>query len=203
MRSFTAADLNGRCKRCWIREPFCICSELPSVSTRTEVVVVRHLRESWKSTNTTRIAALALPGLKCMEYGEDSQPARELLSAMELEGTALLFPAEPTVPWREAAVRRLVVLDGTWRQTRRMFRKLPLLEAMPRLKLPPKSGRVLRLRAASFEEGRSTLEAIADALELLEGEAVAASLNRLHRLYVERVLRARGTWSPSLEVPLR
>lgn len=201
MRSSTSPELHGRCKRCWVVEPYCICPELPAVSTRTELVVVRHLRESWKSTGTTRVAALALPALRCLEYGEDSQPARAELDALDLSGAALLFPAEPSAPW-DASVRRLILLDGTWRQTRRMFHRLPALASLPRLSLPPKARPVLRLRATSFEEGRSTLEAIADALELLEGEAIAAPLHRLHGLYVERVLRARGVWEQRRELPV-
>ena len=86
------------------------------------------------------------------------------------------------------------MLDGTWRQTRRMFAKLPALHALPRLTLPPKAAPVLRLRVSTFSEGRSTLEAIADALGMIEGEAVALPLHRLHALYVERVFRARGVW---------
>ena len=53
---------------------------------------------------------------------------------------------------------------------------------------------MLRLRTTSFEDGRSTLEAIADALGLLEGPEVAAPLHALHARYVEQTFRARGVW---------
>ena len=202
MRSSTDAELSGRCKRCWVRQPFCICPEVPQLSTRTELLVVRHLRESWKSTGTTRVAALALPHLKCLEYGEDSQPAADLLASMPLEETGLLFPGESPAQWDLTPVRRLIVLDGTWRQTRRMFRRLPMLHKLPCLALPPKTRQVLRLRASNLEEGRSTLEAIADALAVLEGDSIATPLHRLHELYVERVLRARGVWEQRREVPV-
>jgi DTW domain-containing protein YfiP len=158
------------------------------------VVVVRHRREGWKSTGTARIAALALPGLTCLEYGEDTQPAQDALDARVLAGAAVLFPAEATTGLDLAAITRLVVLDGTWRQTRRMYKRLPALHALPCLALPQKAAPVLRLRSTTFEAGRSTLEAIADALQLLEGPAVAAPLHALHDLYVERTLRARGAW---------
>lgn len=194
MRSSTHSELTGRCKRCWVREPFCICPDVPTLSTHTEIVVVRHLRESWKSTGTARIAALALPRLTCLEYGEDSQPAADTLAAMPLDDAALLFPGESPAPFDSSRLRRLIVLDGTWRQTRRMFRRLPALHHLPCLALPPKPQPVLRLRASTLEEGRSTLEAIADALGLVEGDAAGTPLHRLHELYVERVLRARGVW---------
>ncbi len=194
MRSFTTAELPGRCPRCYLKREYCLCAEVRPVATRTEVVVVRHQREGWKSTGTARIAALALPGLTCLEYGEDTQPAQAALGPALLEGAAVLFPAEPPAAWDAATVKRLVVLDGTWRQTRRMFKRLPALHPLPRLTLPPQGRPVLRLRVSAFEDGRSTLEAIADALQLLEGPEVAAPLHALHALHVERTFRARGVW---------
>lgn len=194
MRSSTESHLPGRCKRCWVRLEFCVCSEIREQRPATELVVVRHLRESFKSTGTVRAAALVLPELKCLEYGETGEPARYELEALTGEGTYLLFPGEATTPWEGAQVKRLVVLDGTWRQTRRMFQRLPPLQGLPRLTLPEKTDRVLRLREGKLAEGRSTFEAIADALELLEGPAVAEPLHAFHALFVERILRARGVW---------
>jgi DTW domain-containing protein YfiP len=75
-----------------------------------------------------------------------------------------------------------------------MYAKLPAVHGVPKLALPEKAARVLRLRESKFEAGRSTLEAIAEAIGLLEGEAVAAPLHALHAAYVERVFRARGVW---------
>lgn len=194
MRSFTSADLPGRCQRCWVRHEHCVCALVPRVEPRTGVVVVRHAREAMKSTGTVRVAALALPKAHVLEYEEDGEPARAQLSGLLTPGAHVLFPSEPTVPWDGARVDTLVVLDGTWRQARRMFHRLPALHALPRLALPTKPDAVLRLRDSSTEGGRSTLEALADALALLEGDAVAAPLHRLHADFVERVLKARGVW---------
>lgn len=194
MRSFTTADQPGRCKRCLILQAHCICAALPTVTTRTELVVVRHEREGWKSTGTARIAALAMPGLRLVDYCEDAEPALSTLPSL-VAGAALLFPTPEATPVSPtAAPTRLIVLDGTWRQTRRMYAKLPSLHGVPKLTLPDKAPRVLRLRESKFEAGRSTLEALAEALALLEGEAVAAPLFALHDTYVERVFRARGVW---------
>jgi DTW domain-containing protein YfiP len=193
MRSHTLDSLPGRCKRCWIREEYCLCPYIPELHPRTELVLVRHQREAWKSTGTARIAALALPELKLVEYGDDSAPAGRELSPL-LEGAALLFPPEEGSAVASAPVKRLIVLDGTWRQARRMVKKLPGLAALPRLTLPLKEEKVLRLRTSPRDDDRSTLEAIADALQVLEGDELGEPLHRLHALMVERVFRARGVW---------
>ncbi len=194
VRSSTDKGQPGRCQRCWILEAFCICSATPVVPTLTEVLVVRHERESWKSTGTARIAAMAMPRLRILEFTENSEPARSALPAECGPGTHVLFPTEESAPWDGAAVTKLVVIDGTWRQVRRMYAKLPALHALPRLALPENVTKVLRLRESKFEAGRSTLEAIAEAIALLEGAPVAAPLHALHATYVEKVFRARGVW---------
>ena len=194
VRSFTNKGQPGRCQRCWILGAFCICPILPTVVTRTELLVVRHERESWKSTGTARIAALGLPGLRILDFKENSEPARAELPKEVGVGTHLLFPTDESAPWDGSTVTKLVLLDGTWRQVRRMYAKLPALHSVPKLALPQKVIKVLRLRDSKFEAGRSTLEAIAEAIALLEGEALAAPLQTLHADYVERVFRARGVW---------
>ena len=162
--------------------------------TRTQVVIVRHAREADKSTGTARMAGLALPNSALIDFGEESAPVDEEVGPFAA-GAWLLFPAEegsPPLPTTPPA--RLIVIDGTWRQTRRMLKKLPSLANVPRMALPAKDAAPLRLRESTSADNRSTLEAIADALTLLEGEAVGAPLHRLHTLMVERVFRARGVW---------
>jgi DTW domain-containing protein YfiP len=195
MRSRTLSNLPGRCPRCWLRTTFCICNDVPRVENRTEIIVVRHERESWKSTGTARVALQSLAHSQLVEYGEDSAAADEALRSL-INGAALLFPetgleARPL----DFVPTRLIVLDGTWRQTRRMLRRLVCLADVPRLVLPKKDDAPLRLRESQAPEGRSTLEAIADALASLEGEDFAEPLHHLHELYVERVFRARGVWT--------
>lgn len=198
MRSFTTAGAPGRCQRCLILEAQCICAHLPTVKTKTGVIIVRHEREGWKSTGTARIAALAMPDLRLLEFGEDAQPALGALPA-EVAGAHLLFPGPEAKPIAHGEVKKLIVLDGTWRQTRRMFAKLPSLHGVPQCVLPPQQARVLRLRESKFEEGRSTLEAIAEAIALLEGADAAAPLHALHADYVQRVFKARGVWEQKLQ----
>jgi DTW domain-containing protein YfiP len=173
---------------------------VPHLESRTEVVVVRHDREAYKSTGTARIALQALKRGQLVEYGEDATPANDALRGL-VKDAVLLFPETGVAPEPlRAPPSRLIVLDGTWRQTRRMLRRLTVLEHVPRLVLPPKDAAPLRLRETNAPEGRSTLEAIADALGLLEGEALSQPLHELHALYVERVFRARGVWTQKSRV---
>jgi DTW domain-containing protein YfiP len=174
-----------------VKEAHCICAALERVENATEVVFVRHHWEAYKSTNTARIALLVLGRARLIEYGFDPRPANAALA--ELENACLLYPGSaevsPTPPPRYDSV---VILDGTWAQTRRMLRRLPALAKLPRLSLPPRAVATEKLRHGHLAEGLSTIEAAAGALELLDGSEVGLRLERASRLYVASVFAVRG-----------
>jgi DTW domain-containing protein YfiP len=67
---------------------------------------------------------------------------------------------------------RLVVLDATWRKSRKLLHLNPLLQQLPRLALQqPAPSRYAKLRRAQQAHQRSTLEATVMALQMLEGQA--------------------------------
>ncbi|MFP2907447.1 tRNA-uridine aminocarboxypropyltransferase [Pyxidicoccus sp. 3LFB2] len=191
MRSRTPEDLAGRCPRCFLPTALCLCAEVPSVSTRTELLVIRHHKETLKSTNTARMAALALPRCRIVSYGSPGQPFDA--SVLEAPDTWLLFPDTQQTPVQDAPrPARLIVLDGSWGQARRMVQRVPALRRLPGLKLPPPLKDTRRLRRPPHPDGMSTLEAIAGALAYLEGEDVAAPLYALHEVMIDRVMMSRG-----------
>lgn len=184
--------MSPRCPRCALPVDVCLCAVLPRVEVRTELHVLRHVREEDKLSNSARVAALALPALRLHRYGQ--QGPRFDATPLLVPGTALLYPWEEGAPEAEPAqVRRLVVVDGTWAQTRRMVRRIPGLLDLPRLRLPPDPPAPRRrLRRPTTPEGLSTLEALAAALELLEGPGPADALREAYERLAERVWWLRG-----------
>lgn len=173
-----------RCERCLFQRRLCLCEAIPALPTRTRVVIVRHHLERWRSSNSGRLAHLALPNSVLVDHGGEGGAA--VLPA--LDGAWLLFPEGE--PMREAPAeppRQLVVLDATWSQARRMFRKLGALRGLPVLRLPDAPMPAARLRESPGAGRVSTIEAIARALRLLEpGDAAAAALERLFAAAVAR-----------------
>ncbi|RKH35331.1 DTW domain-containing protein [Corallococcus praedator] len=189
MRSRTPEDLAGRCARCYLPAAWCLCAQVPVVPTRTELLVIRHNKEAEKSTNTARIAALALPRCSIVSYGAPGQPFDASVLG-DGSDTWLLFPDAPEA--EGPLPRRLVIIDGSWAQARRMVQRVPGLRRLPGMRLPPPSPDSRRLRRPPHPDGMSTLEAMAGALARLEGEDVAKPLLALHELMIERVLASRG-----------
>lgn len=193
MRSRTPPDLAGRCPRCYLPTRLCLCAQVPRLDTRTEFLVIRHNKEKEKSTNTVRVAALALVRCQVLTYGAPGE--RFDPSVLEGPDTWLLFPDTQAPEPQAPAPKRLIVLDGNWGQARRMVQRLPVLRRMPGLALPPPPPNTRRLRRPPNPDGMSTLEAMAGAVALLESEALAQQLYALHELMIDRVMESRGRLS--------
>jgi DTW domain-containing protein YfiP len=172
-----------RCERCLLQRRLCLCAQIPSLPTRTRIVIVRHHLERHRSSNSGRLAHLALPNSEIVEHGGLGGPAR--LPA--LDGAWLLYPeGEPARAAPSPPPAQLVVLDATWSQARRMYRKLHALRGLPILRLPDAPMAAARLRESPGPGRVSTIEAIAQALRLLEGDAAAAPLEQLFDAAVAR-----------------
>ena len=154
---------------------------MPRIETRTRVVIIRHHTERFRSSNSGRLAHLALPNSALYDHGGAAGPA--VLPV--LANAWLLFPEGEPVGHVAQPPSQLVVLDATWSQARRMFRKIDALRGLPIWRLPATAGAV-RMRESPAPDRVSTIEAIAHALRYLEGNAVAEPLEALFRVAVER-----------------
>jgi DTW domain-containing protein YfiP len=178
-----------RCPRCLLR--YCVCADVPVVPTRTRIVIVRHFSERGRATNSGRLAHLALPNSEILEHAAPGVVIEP--STIAAPGTWILFPeGEPRTTAPSPPVERLIVLDATWQQARRMRQRLPGVRGLPVLRFPDQAAPPDRLRASPGFGMVSTIEAIARALRLLEGDAPAAALERLFDRAVASV-RAAGS----------
>jgi len=87
---------------------------------------------------------------------------------------------------------RLIVPDGTWRQARRMVRRIAGLAKVPRVTLPGGQVSKYRLRKRQSTGGMCTFEAISEALCLLEGTHLQMPLVHVLSRFVETLLWHRG-----------
>jgi tRNA-uridine aminocarboxypropyltransferase len=202
MRSMTAPGAPGRCPRCLLLSDFCLCPLIGAAqASQPQILIVRHQWEAFKSTGTARLASLALSNLRIVDMAaENPTPVREALR--ELQDAWLLYPTGSATTLEPAAApKTLVVLDGTWRQTRKMLRRLPELSRLPHYSLASDAALQPRdrLREPPRPGARSTLESIADALGQLDSAECGQRLLELHRVFVERTRYARGQRSAPTE----
>ncbi len=180
-----------------MKPAICLCAVLQPRPTRSHLRVVIHDTELQKSTNTGRLLPLLLNNAELVAYGGRRD---ELNPRCWPEATrpVVLYPAQGS-PYIGSFVDPskppvcLIVLDGTWRQAKRL-RKEFFMERIPFAQLPPDEGSSLyQLRHGHFEGSRSTLEAAARAMAILEGDAgVEDYLIKPFRQMVSRTLWLRG-----------
>jgi len=156
-------------------------------------VVIRHHWEARKTTGTARLAGLLLSNLRILDMTEDPEPVRAELGL--LTSAWFLYPGSEAPERLTPRPKTLVLLDGTWRQTRKMLRRLPELSSLPRFALPDSPAQLTRrrLREPPGIGARSTLESIADALSYLDTAELGQRLLEVHRRFVHQTLLARGS----------
>lgn len=114
--------------------------------------------------------------------------------------TLVLFPhaeARPLEDWRGADHPiTLVVPDGTWRQAKKARRRVAGLADLPCVSLPATGASAYRLRHAGLPGRLATIEAIACALQILEGPTegpeIQRRLDHIFRVMVDRTLWTNG-----------
>jgi DTW domain-containing protein len=186
------------CAVCLRPQSSCICQWITPTQHQVEVVVLQHPLEVAQAKGSARLLHLSLPH-SALAVGEvfteaalqalisaplDSQtpalpPAFKprytiLLYPDSPQDQALGLPAPPALAperLRDPSRLRLIVLDGTWRKSRKMLYLNPLLHALPRLALRDMPASSYRIRKAHKPDQLSTLEATCAALAQLESDA--------------------------------
>jgi len=184
-----------RCERCQRPLDHCLCPLIPSLDSRTRVVLLQHPSESAHALNTARLAALGLVNAE-LRVGEVFDDLVELLQTPGYR-PALLFPGEHAqvlTAYGEVDDRPLLLIvpDGTWRKARKLLYLNPLLEALPRVTLGAVAPSRYRLRKAPEPGALSTLEAVVEALNVLEQPARFDALLKPFEALIEGQIKAMG-----------
>lgn len=184
-----------RCERCQRPLDHCLCPLIPSLDSRTRVVLLQHPSESSHALNTARLAALGLVNAE-LRVGEVFDDLVELLQTPGYR-PALLFPGEHAqvlTAYGEGDDRPLLLIvpDGTWRKARKLLYLNPLLEALPRVTLGAVAPSRYRLRKAPEPGALSTLEAVVEALNVLEQPVSFDALLKPFEALIEGQIKAMG-----------
>ena len=188
----------GRCAICHAQRDCCICHGLPRIELRTKVCLVIHAKELRRSSNTGRLAIAALVNSEMRIRGHPRQPLElgDLLA--EPYRTLLFYPSHEAVELTSTLVAQdprpiqLIVPDGTWRQASKISYRYRELQDVQRVMISTPNSSEFHLRAQHRAEGMATLQAIAHALGVIEGDFVKGQLMRLYNVKLQQTLLNRG-----------
>ena len=178
----------GRCAGCRLMASHCVCALRPAVPTRAGVCLIMGDIEPLKPSNTGWLVADVVADTAAFGWSRTAvDPALLALLADPQWHALLVFPGEfvdarrvvsglPPALESQGTGRRplFVLLDGTWSEARKMFRKSPYLDALPVLSLNPGQVSGYRLRRSAHAHHFCTAEVAAQCLELA-GETLAGA----------------------------
>jgi DTW domain-containing protein YfiP len=170
------------CPSCLRPQSTCICKWIAPIASMVEVLILQHPLEAGNAKGSARLLYLCLPNSR-MATGEvfDASvlaPTSKhdiLLYPDTGQDAAVGLPTPPPLPATLAntlgspAQIRLIVLDATWRKSRKMLYCNPPLHRLPRMSVQGLPASSYRIRKAHSPEQLSTLEATCAALAQLEG----------------------------------
>jgi DTW domain-containing protein YfiP len=177
-----------RCESCQLGHFACLCSWRPSFDTRCEFMLLMHRDEVFKPTNSGRLIADVFPQRTHVFCWSRLEPTPELLTLLAEPNRrcVIVFPADANegaanpreliheLP-NDGKITTFILLDGTWKQSGRMFHLSRWLDAIPCVVLPEALMRGYAVRKSHQEHYLSTAEAAGLCLQMA-GELTAADV---------------------------
>lgn len=191
------------CENCGLNRSLCICSLIPQLDLKTKVCLVIHSKELKRTTNTGQLAIKALVNSEMRVRGATQQPLDLSNILDEKYQTLLFYPAQDALDLNQELIQKdarpiqLIVPDGNWRQASKVHYRHKELKDIPRVMIKTPNDSKYHLRAENTPEGMATLQAIAHALGVIEGEEVKTTLLKLYNAKLERTLQGRGLSDPT------
>lgn len=175
-----------RCQHCLLPLNNCLCATIKPETARSRFCLVMFDTEPMKPSNTGRLIADILPDTLAFQWSRTAPPEALLkLIASDDYQPMVVFPASYaqssrkilTVPPTSGKPPLFIMLDGTWTEARKMFRKSPYLDALPLISVDLTVTSAYRLRVAQGEGKYCTAEVAAALLELADDNQASSSLS--------------------------
>ena len=196
-----------RCVGCRLVPTHCMCALRTSLCTRAAVCLLMADIEPLKPTNTGWLIADLVADTFAFGWSRtEIDPALLSLLSDPQWDFYVVFPAQyaapgrvvHTVATRDSAgvgtIKRplFILLDGTWSEARKMFRRSPYLDHLPVLSLDPSRASRYKLRRSRCDDHFCTSEVAALCLDLAGDSVAGQTLEAYLDVFTEHYLHARN-----------
>ena len=203
-----------RCAGCRLVPSHCLCTLRPCVPTHAAVCLLMADIEPLKPSNTGWLIADVVPDTFAFGWARtETDPALLALLSDPQWQPYVVFPGEFVAPERvvtqvQVATEQtdqprkrplFVLLDGTWAEARKMFRKSPYLDHLPVLSLQPEQISNYRLRRSNRDDHFCTSEVAALCMELAGESQAALALEAYLEVFSTHYLNAKQQRPVDLE----
>lgn len=177
-----------RCESCLLPQTACICSAKPQPLAHAAFCFIMYTGECYKPSNTGRLICDVAADNHAFIWDRTKPDATMLaLLANPAYAPVVVFPGQYAEPERclsnaaalaSATAGRIplfVMLDGTWREAKKMFRS-PYLRHLPVLGIQPEQASDYLLREAAHLHQLCTAEVAIAVLKLAQEPLAATAL---------------------------
>ncbi len=208
-----------RCPWCLLGELFCTCEHRQYLNTSANFMLIMYDDEVLKPTNSGRLIADTVPNTSAFLWSriEPNKQMVEMINDPQYQ-PLLIFPAQYAQEGQlvvehidqvthavecdkleinsdtttNKKIPLLILLDGSWRQAIKMFRKSPYLHELPLLSFNPETLATYELRKGSHDFQLSTAEVAALAFSAINEPKNGEALSTWFDLFVESSLLGRN-----------
>lgn len=204
-----------RCPDCLLAQNQCICAARPQLPGRSAFLLLMYQGEVFKPSNTGRLIADVVADNHAFQWQRtEHDPQLLALIRDERYAPVVVFPHEyaeaercidslQQIPALAAGgkIPLFIMLDGTWREAKKMFRS-PYLQALPVLGIHPRQTSAYQLREAYHAHQLCTVEVGIEVLKLAGEEDLATALQGYFEHFRERYLAGKANVRPVLRDPV-
>lgn len=195
----------NRCKHCMLLPYLCLCEIKQTVSSQSAFLLLMYDDEILKPSNTGRLIADLIDDTYAYIWSR-TKPQAEMLNLLRDPKwmPIVVFPSEyaevnrqiieqATLPELIQNKRPLfILLDGTWAQAKKMFRKSPYLNNFPVLSFSPEKLSEYLVRKATKDNQLATAEVASLVLASLKEFENADIMHLLFNTFKENYLLGKG-----------
>jgi DTW domain-containing protein len=202
-----------RCPGCRLVPSHCLCGLRSVVPTQAGMCLLMADIEPLKPSNTGWLIADVVPDTFAFGWARtEVDPALLALLADPQWQPVVVFPGDFVEPERVVLTVQtpvpgkrvlFILLDATWPEARKMFRKSPYLDKLPVLSLHPEQISNYKLRRSRRDDHFCTSEVASLCLSLVGETHAAHTLQAWLAVYTHQYLQAKHQLPPALTGAVR
>lgn len=187
-------SLYATCNKCGLPIINCLCDNAPNIKTNARIWILSTEKEFYRPSNTARLLELVNPNSTEIFLWERKKIPEKLVAYLnnDLYEPFLLFPIESfetelrKVEYKSTGkIPAFIIIDGTWKEARKIFRKSPYLDALPLLSLEPDFKSNYDLRRGVVDGNLCTIEVAMEVLKINREIESSQVINEFFNLFLK------------------
>ena len=186
-------SLYDSCNKCGLPIINCICDKTPIIKTDAKIWILSTEKEFYRASNTARLLEIVNPTSAEIFLWERTKTPTKLIANLNnsIYEPFLLFPIgnyETTnreVEYKHTGkIPAFIIIDGTWKEARKIFRKSTYLKKLPVISLKPNFKSKYDLRRGVVDGNLCTIEVVIELLKINGEMANSQVVDKFYDLFL-------------------